>query len=53
MTDEPIPKGELTEPSGEELSDPEATSLGDLENFPVGDLPKGAPKEPGLPPPRD
>jgi hypothetical protein len=53
MTDEPIPKEDLEEQSGEELPDPDAASLGDPEDFPVGDLPKGAPKEPGLPPPRD
>jgi hypothetical protein len=52
VTDEPIPKEDLEEQSGEELPDPDATLLGDPD-LPVGDIPKGAPKEPGLPPPRD
>jgi hypothetical protein len=51
MTDEPIPMEELEEPTGEEPPDrDEPLSDPDL---PVGDIPKGAPKEPGLPPPRD
>jgi hypothetical protein len=52
MTDEPIPKEDLEEQSEEELPDPDTTSLGDPD-LPIGDIRKGAPKEPGLPPPRD
>ena len=50
MTDGPIPKEqEREEPADREelFSDP------DLPELPVGHIPKGAPKEPGLPPPRD
>ena len=51
MTDEPIPKEDLEEQNGEEPADREEPfSDPDL---PVGHIPKGAPKEPGLPPPRD
>jgi hypothetical protein len=54
MTDEPIPKEDLEEPSGDELADrEESPSDPDLPDPAVGDLPRGAPKEPGLPPPRD
>ncbi len=54
MTDEPIPTEDLEEPTGEEPPDrKEPLSDPDLPDLPVGDIPKGAPQEPGLPPPRD
>lgn len=54
MNDEPSPKEDLEEQTGAEPADREEPfSDPDLPELPVGDIPKGAPKEPGLPPPRD
>jgi hypothetical protein len=51
MTDEENEERELDKQSGEELQDREPRS--DDPELPAGKLPKGAPTEPGLPPPRD